>query len=93
MENNNEVMVGNKPFMTYIGSVEHLLKRKNLKAISLKARGRNITKAVDLLEASKNKFFKELELEVVSIKTSTSSFNYEGSERVVSEIEIKIKRN
>jgi len=67
----NEVLVGKKPFIKYIQSIEHLFIRKGLSTIVIKARGRNVSLAVDLAEASKNKFFKDLNLSIEDIKTKT----------------------
>jgi DNA-binding protein len=52
----NQILVGNKPFMRYVRSAEILLRSKNFKVISVRARGINISKAVDLIEAVKHKF-------------------------------------
>lgn len=86
----NQILVGNKPFMKYVRSAEILLRNKNLKVISIRARGANISKAVDLSEAIKNKFCVDLKL-VGSIKTSTEKFTKEGREALISIIEIELK--
>lgn len=87
----NQILVGNKPFMRYVRSAEILLRSKNLKSISVRARGANITKAVDLIEAVKNKFCKDLNL-TSSVTTSTEKFMKEDREFFVSIIEITLKR-
>jgi len=93
----NEVLVGAKPFLIYIRSIEILLKKKNLKYIVVKARGKNMGRAVDLCEASKNKFCKDLNLEVSNIKTNTEKFKKTDPEKgelelSVSTIELTLKR-
>jgi DNA-binding protein len=87
----NQIFVGNKPFMRYVRSAEILLRNKNLKLISIRARGINISKAVDLIEAIKNKFCADLKL-ISSITTSTERFMREDREAFVSVIEITLKR-
>lgn len=87
----NQILVGNKPFMVYVRSAEILLRSKNLRIISVRARGANITKAVDLIEAVKNKFCADLNL-ISSVKTSTEKFMREDKETFVSIIEIELKR-
>lgn len=86
----NIILIGSKEFMTYIHSIEYFLRRKNQKTVLIRARGRNIQKAVDVAEASRNKFLKDLNLQnLVSI--STSNFNDNGMDKSVSCIEILIK--
>jgi DNA-binding protein len=87
----NEIIIGSKPFMNYIRSAEILLRNKNLKLISVRARGINISKAVDLIEAIKNKFCVDLNL-ISSITTSTERFMRNDREAFVSIIEITLKR-
>ena len=89
----NEIIVGSRPFMTYIRSVEILLRSKNLRHIIIRARGMNIIKAVDLTEAIKNKFCVDLKLNT-HIVTSTEKFYREGNDKefYVSIIEINLKR-
>jgi DNA-binding protein Alba len=87
----NQIFVGPKPFMKYVRSAEILLRNKNLKLISIRARGMNIGKAVDLTEAIKNKFCADLKLNS-SITTSTEKFNKDDKEFSVSVIEINLTR-
>ena len=87
---NNVVLVGKKGFMSYMRSIELLLRKKNLKKILLKARGNNIKTAVDLAEASKNKFLDDLNISIGNIKISTSTFEDNGKELSVSCIDIEI---
>jgi len=94
----NEVLIGSKPFITYIRSIEILLKKRNMKKISLKARGKkNIGLAVDLAEASCNKFFKELNIELTETRIGTEHFKKIDPEKgelelSVSTIEIILER-
>jgi DNA-binding protein Alba len=87
----NQIFVGNKPFMRYVRSAEILLRNKNLKLISIRGRGMNIVKAVDLAEAVKNKFCADLKL-IMEISTSTEKFLREDKEVSVSIIELNLKR-
>jgi DNA-binding protein Alba len=87
----NQIFIGNKPFMRYIRSAEILFRNKNLKSISIRARGMCIGKAVDLAEAVKNKFCADLKLDS-SVLISTEKFMKEDREFSVSVIEINLKR-
>ena len=92
-EDNDFVLVGSKEFISYIRSIELLMKRRNKKKITLKARGKNMGKAIDLAEASKNKFLKELNLSVENIQTKTETYEKDGEERSVSCISINLVVN
>ena len=89
----NQIIVGDKPFMNYVRSAEILLKSKNLQKITIRARGLNIVKAIDLSEAVRNKFCADLKLNM-GITTSTEKFLRTGSDKefFVSIIEITLKR-
>ena len=87
---NDFVLVGSKDFISYIRSIELLMKRRNKKKITLKARGQNMGKAVDLAEASKNKFLSDLGISIENIQTATEKFEKDGSERSVSCISIDL---
>jgi len=89
-EDNDFVLVGGKEFILYIKSIELLMKRRNKKKIVLKARGKNMGKAIDLAEASKNKFLKDLNLSIENIQTTTETYEKEGQERFVSCISIDL---
>ena len=91
-EDNDFVLVGSKDFIQYIRSIDLLMKKKNKKKIVLKARGKNMGKAIDLAEASKNKFLKEMNLSIENIKTDTESFEKDGEKRFVSCISIDLVR-
>lgn len=87
----NEIRMGNKPFMKYVRSCEILLRNKNLKTISIRGRGMMIGKAVDLSEAVKHKFCLDLKLSS-SIDAHTEKFMKDDKEFSVSVIEITLKR-
>ena len=87
----NLILVGQKPFMNYIRSIELILRKQNKKKVFIKARGMNIKKAVDIVEASKNKFLNDLNISINDVKISTEKFiDSENIERKVSAIEIEI---
>lgn len=90
MANENIVLIGSKDFMSYLRSVEFFLRKKRERSVILRARGQNIKKAVDLAEASKNKFMEDLNISVRDIKIYTSKFKDKNFERSVSCIDIEI---
>ena len=70
----NTILVGSKPFMAYLKSVNTLFRGKKLKEIEIKARGKNIQKAVDLAESSRNKFCHDLKISCSKVEIGTETF-------------------
>ena len=70
----NVILVVDKQFMDYMKSVNTLFRGKNLRAIEIKARGKNIKKAIDIAESSKNKFCHDLNLRTAKVEIGTESF-------------------
>ena len=91
-EDTEVIYVGEKPLWNYLRSVEMLLRSRNLPQVVIKARGRNMSKAIDVAEASKNKFCQDLNLKLEKVEISTENFEKEGKELSVSAIEIILKK-
>lgn len=91
MKTENTILVGNKDLINYMKSLEFLFRKQNKKEVILVARGQNIKKAVDIAEASRNKFLDDLNISVKDVKISTSDFiDRSGANISVSCIEIKL---
>ena len=91
----NVILVGTKPFMSYMKSVNTLFRGKNLMNIEIKARGKNIKKAVDIAESGRNKFCHDLKIQVKNVEIGTEQFisKEENKEINVSTITIFLTRN
>ena len=84
------VYIGNKPFMNYVTGVVMQF-NTGVKTVSIKARGKHISRAVDVTEAVKNKFIKELK--VKNIKIGSEEFEGKSGRNVrVSTIEIEVEK-
>lgn len=86
----NTIYVGTKPVMSYVLAVITHFNSSDVKEVSLKARGRAITTAVDTAEIVCRKFLKELKANKITI--GTEEMQREDGTRNVSTIEIKLKR-
>ena len=84
----NIVYIGNKPLMNYVLAVVTQMNSGTSEVI-LKARGRSISRAVDVAEVVKNKFILQAEVEKINISTEELA-NREGSNTNVSAIEIQL---
>lgn len=81
----NVVLVGRKPTLTYVLSAVNILNTAG--EVSIKARGRAISKAVDVAEIVRNRFVPNAEVKDIKIDTE----ELEGAQRkFVSTIEITL---
>ena len=88
MSEDNVVYIGNKPVMNYVLAVVTQM-NGGLSEVNLKARGRSISRAVDVAEIVRNKFINDVKLGDINISTEEVQ-NREGSNSNVSAIEIKL---
>ena len=89
----NSIFIGGKPFMNYVTSVVMQFTTKGAKEVFIKARGKFISRAVDVSEVSSKRFL-EGRAEVSNIIIGSEEFkNQDGKNIRVSTIEILLKKN
>lgn len=86
----NTIYVGTKPAMSYVLAVITHFNQSDAKNVILKARGRAITTAIDVVEIVRRKFVKDLKTEKIEI--GTEELQREDGTRNVSTIEINLMR-
>jgi DNA-binding protein len=87
------VFVGNKPPMSYVMAVITALSSGATTEITLKARGRAITTAVDAAEITRRRFIKDLTVTSIGIGTEEMPPREgENRARMVSTMEIKLTK-
>ena len=92
MTQDNTMFIGGKPFMNYVTGVVMQFTTKNAQEVIVKARGKFISRAVDIAEVATKRFL-EGQVKVNSIKIDSEGFqNKEGKDVRVSIIEITIGR-
>lgn len=92
-EKSGIVFIGNKPPMNYVLAIITSLSESNAKQITLKARGRAITTAVDVAEISRSRFIKDLKVSKISIGTEEMQPREgENRSRMVSTMEITLTK-
>jgi DNA-binding protein len=90
----NIVFIGEKPFMNYVTAVVTQFKTKSEKEVTIKARGKFISRAVDVAEVSAKKFLVEEKITIKNVKIDSEEFeNKEGKKVNVSTIDIILERN
>lgn len=84
----NSMFVGAKPFMNYVTGVVMQFTTKGLDEVIIKARGKFISRAVDVAEVATKRFLENM-IEVRDITIDSEEFkNKEGNQVRVSTIEI-----
>ena len=83
------VFVGNKPLMNYVLAVVTQF-NNGAKDIKIMARGRAISRAVDVAEVSRSRFLQDITVKGISI--STEVLNTDRGETNVSAMEIILGR-
>lgn len=91
MAEENIVYIGNKPVMNYVLAVVTQI-NDGVSKLSLKARGRAISRAVDVAEIVKNRFITDIEVESIDICTE-EILNNEGNTTNISAIEIQLSKS
>ena len=91
--NDNVVYIGTKPFMNYVTSVVMQFTTKNRNEVAIKARGKFISRAVDVAEVVRKRFLKDHDIKIKNIKIDSEEFeNKEGKKVNVSTIEITLSK-
>ncbi len=89
----NVVFIGSKPFMNYVTGVVMQFTTKGSPEVIVKARGKFISRAVDVAEVAAKRFLKEHNIGVKAIKIDSEEFqNKEGKKVNVSIIEITLAK-
>ncbi len=90
MTADNSIFVGTKPFMNYVTGVVMQFTTKDAQDVIIKARGKFISRAVDISEVVAKRFLQD-QIELKDIKIDSEEFqNKEGKEVRVSTIEIRL---
>jgi DNA-binding protein len=90
MSEENVVYIGNKPVMNYVLAVVTQMNGGTNEVI-LKARGRAISRAVDVAEIVRNRFITDVDIGGIEISTE-EIMNNEGTSTNVSAIEIQLAK-
>lgn len=90
-DKDNIIFVGIKPFMNYVTAVVMQFQNKGQNEVFVCARGKFISKAVDVVEVARRTFLKDENIKIEKINVASEQFeNKEGKRIFVSSIEIKL---
>jgi archaea-specific DNA-binding protein len=87
-DSDNVVFVGSKHLMNYVNSIDMQLKKSP--EVIIKARGKFISKAVDIVEVAKRQ--NNTKMSVKDIKIGTEEYENEGKKVKVSTVDIILNR-
>ena len=91
MADENTVYVGGKPVMSYVLAVVTQFNTNKADEVVIKARGKAISRAVDVAEIVRNRFLPSVTIE--KIATATEEVKREdGSSASISAMEITLKK-
>ena len=89
----NSIFIGGKPFMNYVTGVIVQF-NKDAEEVTIKARGKFITKGVDVAEVARRKFLQDKNVSVKDVSIGSEEFeNKEGKMINVSTLEIILRKN
>jgi DNA-binding protein len=91
-EDDHSVFIGGKPFMNYVTGVVMQFTTQNAKEVVIKARGKFISRAIDVSEVVRKRFL-ENQIDLKDIKVDSEEFeNKEGRKVRVSTIELTLTK-
>jgi DNA-binding protein len=92
MSENNAVLIGKKPVMNYVLACITLF-HSGAKEVSIKARGKAISHAIDVVEVVRRRFLPDVKIAKIGIGTDQIPPHEEGNTLTnVSTIEITLQR-
>ncbi len=89
--NENTVFIGSKKLMNYVLAIVTQFNTTDTDEVVVKARGRAISTAVDVVEVTKNRFLPDITYKEIRLGTETAK-REDGSELKVSSFEIVLNR-
>lgn len=90
----NELLIGNKEFIRYIKSLDYLFNKQNKKEVVLRARGKNVLKAISVAIDGKDKFLDKLNLKISKVGIGKVKYQDENKNKEfnISTIEIVLSK-
>ncbi|MDD5182182.1 MAG: DNA-binding protein Alba [Candidatus Nanoarchaeia archaeon] len=91
MVEDSVVFIGKKPFMNYVTGVVMQF-NSGVKKVTIKARGKYISRAVDVAEVVRNRFVQDVKLN--GIKIASEEFDAEDGKKIrISTIEVTLAKD
>jgi DNA-binding protein len=91
LSENNAVLIGRKPVMNYVLACITLF-HGGAEEVNVKARGRAISRAVDVVEIARRRFLPDVKVQKINIGTESLQLEGGNASTNVSTIEITLTR-
>ena len=89
-DKDSTIFIGDKPFMNYVTAAMLQFNSGN-KILTVKARGKHISRAVDVTEVLRNRFLSDVKVDSIEIGSEDVK-SREGRDMKVSTIQINLKK-
>ncbi|MFH1289885.1 MAG: DNA-binding protein [Nanoarchaeota archaeon] len=86
-ENENVIFIGSKPLVNYIRGVITQFTKWNASEVTIKSRGKFISKAVDVAEVAKRSL-EEKKIHIKGVNIASESFETDGKKTNISTMDI-----
>jgi len=90
-ESDNVIFVGNKPLVNYIRAVITQFNKREANEVTIKSRGKFISKAVDVAEVAKRSLV-ETAVKIKDVNISSESFESNGKRTNISTMDIVLAK-
>lgn len=91
-KDDDNIFIGVKPLMNYVTSVAMQFQKSGNTEVIIKARGKFISKAVDVVEVTRKRFLENEKINVKDIKIDTEEYEKDGKKINVSTIDIILSK-
>jgi archaea-specific DNA-binding protein len=88
----NVIFIGSKPLVNYIRSVVLQFKKPNSTQVTIKSRGKFISKAVDIAEVARRKYLEQEGVKISEIKINSEEFEKDNRKINVSTMDITLSK-
>lgn len=89
-DNDSTIFVGSKPLVNYIRGVITQFTKKAAPEVTIKSRGKFISKAVDVAEVARRSL--EENIQIKEVKIGSESFEAEGKKTNISTMDITLSK-
>ena len=90
-ENDNVIFIGSKPLVNYIRGVITQFNRRNAPEVTIKSRGKFISKAVDVAEVAKRSLA-DMKVRIKDVNIASESFEANGKRTNISTMDIVLTK-
>ncbi len=88
----NTVLIGKKPTINYVMAILKLFNDEGVEEVIVKARGRNVCKAIDAVEMLRNMFIKDVDINDIKIYSEELLDESAATKKKITAIEVVLRK-